>query len=170
MPPCLTAYVLTKRDESVLRRFIETYVDEAAANEHLSDEELMMSPREAALENVDDAYAWEAAQSLDHALQRGLDDPSVAFALFLQPKSLDCQVTIAFTHDGKAVLGLEVDDPLNERGPLERTKALLQELLDSYECQGGFICVEEPPPLDEQAFRRMADRAAQRTRHLGRGI
>jgi hypothetical protein len=170
MPPCLTAYVLTKRDESVLRRFIENYVDKSAADEQLRDEDLLMPPRDPALENVDDAYGWEPARSLEHALQRGLEDPSLAFALYLPPRSLDCHVTIAFTHDGKAVLGLEVDDPLNEPGPLERMKALLQELLDSYECQGGFICVEEPPPLDEQAFRRNAERLVDVMRHLGRGI
>ncbi|MDQ3954874.1 MAG: hypothetical protein M3285_04915 [Actinomycetota bacterium] len=111
MPPCLTSYVLTDRDENAIRRFVDLYVDAAAAEEVLKDSDLMFQPSAPALLNDKSAYEWEPAKSLENAIQRGLKDPEAGFALYLPPGQGDGQATIAFTHDGKVVLGVDVEEP-----------------------------------------------------------
>ena len=60
---------------------------------------------------------WEAAVSLRHVVQRGLDYPRRAFTVYLRSKDPDIQeVTLSFTVDDGLILGVSVDA---ERGELQ---------------------------------------------------
>jgi len=162
--------VLTDRDETAIRKFIDLYVDAAAADEVLKDSDLMFQPSDPALLNDDSAYAWEPAKGLENAIHRGLKDPAAGFALYVPPSQGDGHATIGFTLDGNIVLGVEVDDPMNEPGPLRQAKKFLNELLETFDTDQGFICVEDPPPMTVAQFQQASQDSKDRMKFLGTGL
>ena len=163
MPPDLDVYVLTpSRDKETLERFVNQYVDREKSEDR-GDEELMMLPMD-----VDTAvpthksdlkieeYDWEPAYTLSHILERGLQTPPRAFAVYLKPIDDTLhQITLCFTVDNQLVLGLSFDDagmrPENEA----RAKKLLNVLMAQFKGDLGLITVEEPPPFSTEEFLEM---------------
>ncbi len=149
MPPCLDIYVVTRhRTRATVHRFIDEYVDRAASEDR-GDEELMMLPFDFLTQDPPrDSWQWEPARTLSHVVERGLDKPPRAFAVYLKSQSatLD-RVILAFTTDDQVVFGASIDDSGGEPQNLDRAKLLLQELASAFSADSGFVGVEMPPPL-----------------------
>lgn len=152
VPPALDAYGLTnKRDAHTIAKFVSTYVDRSC--EDRGDEELMLVPLGRSEESPDDEWEWEPAKTMAHSIQRGLDHPRRAFALYYPSKVASIvHVSLGFTTDDKLVLGLSVDDEGIKQENLEHAKQLLERLFMDYECYMGVITTEEPVPLSERLF------------------
>ena len=171
MPEYIDIYGLTKhRDAETIGRFLDEFVDESA-HEDMGDEELMLLPlgrrkwgtkylspevHEQAMRH-DEAYReqfhepeWEAAASLRHVIQRGLDYPRRAFTVYLRPRDPGIDdVTLSFTVDDMLILGISVDAEQEGR----RGRELLGKIMQHYDCFLGMIAAEEAPPVSEGEFR-----------------
>jgi len=150
MPPDLDIYGLTQhRDATTIDRFLDEYVDRAAAEDR-GDEELALTPL------MGRGMDWEPAFTLVHIVERGLDHPRRSFSTY-HPSSHPniSRAILSFTEDDQLVLGLSIDDagamPENEA----RARSLLANLLEVYDCHMGLIIVESPPPLSETQFREV---------------
>jgi hypothetical protein len=171
VPEFIDIYGLTKhRDTETIKRFLDEYVNESA-HEDMGDEELMMLPlgrkkwgikyvspkaHEQAMRH-DEAYSeqfhepeWQAAVSLRHVVQMGLDYPRRAFTVYLRPREQGIDdVTLSFTVDDMLILGVSVDAESEER----RGRELLEKIMQHYDCFLGMIAAEEAPPVSEEEFR-----------------
>jgi hypothetical protein len=152
MPPCLDTYVwIDGRSQSTIAAFLERYVDiERSADR--GGEELMMLPL--AFNGAEDDLAlddweWVPVATLDDILAAGLAQPPRAFRVYLHTRDEDlCGAILCFTTDGGMVLGLSVDDPLNEPARLAVARSRLEQLSASFGARRGWIVGEEPPPVD----------------------
>ena len=149
MPGCLDIYVLTRdRNRKTLERFVKLYVDRCASQDR-QDEELMMLPLAAteAPEKLDE-WDWEPSRDLDHIIDRALDQPRRAFAVYLTPSEPEHErAIIAFTADDQTVLGVSIDAEDGDDANLDRAKVILHTLADEFGAHSGFLAWEEPPPL-----------------------
>jgi hypothetical protein len=146
MPPCLDIYVVAERTRSVIDRFLDTYVDRRAS-ENRGDEELMLLPLDAE-PGEPHGWDWEPAKTLTAAIERGLTVPWRAFAIYLKSKHPSHDgACLAFTPDGRVVLGVSIDDPNESDEKITLANELLAELTTVFSAERGFIGVEEPPPL-----------------------
>jgi hypothetical protein len=149
MPPNLDVYVVSKcRDRASIERFLEAWIDRAASEDR-GDEELMLLPLNATGAPAElNGWDWEPALTLTHAIERGLERPPRAFALYLNPRDPVVDgVTLAFTTDDEVVFGLSVDDPDARDDRLAFAKDLLQRLAQDFDAHGGYVAAEEPAPL-----------------------
>ena len=95
-----------------------------------------------------DSHERELAKTLSHVVSRGLMQPWRAFAVNLKSKADEFTGAIlAFTVDGRMILGVSVDDSDEDPAKLDRAKALLQQMATDFCADAGFIGVEESPPL-----------------------
>lgn len=118
------AWVVTPhRDSGTLGRFLESFVDRAAAEDR-GDEQLMLRPlidrepvrfemassttTEEIARWLDD-YDWEPAIRLTRSIERGLSRPWRAFSLFNLPTRHPdlLGASVEFTPDGEVILGVE---------------------------------------------------------------
>lgn len=149
MPPSLDVYVVSKsRDRASIERFLETWIDRAASEDR-GDEELMLLPLNATgAPSEVGGWEWEPAMTLTHAIERGLERPPRAFALYLKPRdTLVDGVTLAFTIDDEVVFGVSVDDPDGREDRLVLAEDLLKRLAQDFDAHSGYIAAEEPAPL-----------------------
>ena len=149
MPPDLDIYVVSRaRNRKTIERFLQEYVDLDASQDR-GDEDLMMVPF-GVTETPDAAelWDWEPAKNLKHVVQRGLDEPHRAFAVYLKPRDSSLtSVTMAFRTDGCAIFGLSIDDEGMKPENAMRARSLLHTLADAYEGERGWIGIEMPAPL-----------------------
>ncbi len=158
MPPDVNIYGLTiRRNLETINQFLETFIDRAASEER-GDEELMLVPLDGVRQTDDfEAYDWEPARTLSHAIQRGLDYPHRSFALYLPAKDPNIdQAILKFTTDDQLILGVSIDIGEVQFGNGEQAKCVLNTLYEDYHCYLGLIIAEMPPPDDEQDFRDTA--------------
>jgi hypothetical protein len=166
VPPSLDIYALARpRDRATIERFLNEYVDRAAAEER-GDEELLLENPAYFTEDwtgqqsgpfPETAWEWEPAYTLSHTIERGLDQPRRAFAIYLTARVPDLDgVILAFTRDDQLVLGLSIDDAGAQPENEVRAKALLAHLMEAYGCHAGLIVVEDKPPLGEREFHARA--------------
>jgi hypothetical protein len=135
-----------RRDHASIDRYLQAWLDRAASEDR-GDEELMMLPLNVTPGEVHD-WDWEPAVTLSHMIQRGLDRPARAFAIYLQPRETAVDgVTLAFTTDEHVVFGVSVDDPYEGDDRLAFAKELLHRLVEEFDGEAAYIAVEEPPPL-----------------------
>lgn len=159
MPPSLDIYALTRqRDRATIERFLNEYIDRAAAEERGDEDLLLENPTYFTEDGVgqqsgpfpETAWEWEPAYTLSHSIGRGLDQPRRAFTVYLRARAPDLDgVILAFTRDDQLVLGLSIDDEGAQPENEVRAKALLGHLMEAYGCQAGLIVVEDGPPLGE---------------------
>ena len=146
MPPCLDIYVIVERTRSVVERFLDTYVDRQAS-ENRGDEDLMLLPLGADPGDPHD-WDWQRAGTLTSVIERGLTPPWRAFAIYLKPRQPGHGgACLAFTPDGRVVLGVSIDDPHESTETVALAKELLAGLATEFSADLGFIGAEEPPPL-----------------------
>jgi hypothetical protein len=149
VPPNLDVYVISPaRDRETIERFLSMYVDRAAG-ENRGDEELMIAAIDAFGQPLEgDSWDWEPSKSLTHIIERGLEHPHRAFAVYL--KTLEPSLAgaiLSFTTDNQVIFGISLDDEGGKPENLEKAKILLHELARTLEGYKGFIAVEEPPPM-----------------------
>jgi hypothetical protein len=104
-----------------------------------------------------DDWDWEPSKSLTHIVDRGLQFPRRAFAVYL--KTLDPSLAgaiLAFDVDNQMIFGVSIDDESAKAQNLERAKTVLHEIAQTLGATHGFIGVEEPPPLQGTQGRRMS--------------
>jgi hypothetical protein len=174
----LDIYGLTShRDAGTINRFIDTFVDYAAAEVQLGgDEELMIVPlgrkhhankylfvevHQQALRNDAEyrdqwyEYELEPALSLAKIVKRGLDHPRRSFTIYLPHRRedlhLENSVIISFTVDDRVIFGLGMRD--TEKNIRRARRDLLPSLMSDYTCHMGMIAVEFAPPISEPEFR-----------------
>ena len=145
MPPSLDVYVVVDRTRSILDSFIDAYVDRAGSEDR-GDEQLMMVPL-----GVDPTephgWDWEPAGTLTAAIERGLTQPWRAFDIYLKSRQPHHDgACISFTLDGRAILGVSIDDASEADENLDLAKELLARLASEFSADSGFIGAEEPPP------------------------
>ena len=155
MPPDIDLYALTKhRDRETIEMFLNSYVDRGVSEDR-EDEELMMLPldQEPGDKSFED-YDWEPAKSLSNIVRRGLDYPRRSFTVYLTPNQAGIdRVILSFSSDNQVVLGLSIDDEEESSENVVIAKELLLNLMEKYNCHLGLITVEQPAPVNEEAFR-----------------
>jgi len=149
MPPNLDIYVISKhRDRDSIARFLETWVDCETSNDR-GDEELMLLPP--GMSNEPDylpEWEWDPAHTLGHIVQRGLDQPPRAFAVYLKPRNQTLSgVILAFTTDSRVVFGVSLDDADENAVNLANAKRILNTLARDFDADAGYVTCEEPPPF-----------------------
>jgi len=155
--PCLDIYVSSpRRSRDVIEHFLHAYVDVSASDDR-GDEELMMvpvgygGPLRALGRAVE--WDWQPVGRLSEIIDLGLAQPPRAFAVYLEPNDRSlCGTVLAFTRDGRLILGLSVPEPTESREERERTESLLLELMAHARVGVGVIAVATPPPLDGSEF------------------
>lgn len=143
MPPCLDVYAwLPEHSPAVLQRFIDRYVDEA-------------DPGDDRLGGFTRTYVRGEPQPDDaHALadlKRDPCDPTGAFSLYVQARE-HYGAIITITSEGDTVLGLRVDDPLNDPDALAAARSLLERLLREFASPAGLLGAELPPPQSRREW------------------
>ena len=157
MPPAYTIHVLSrKRDRSALETFVGDYVDRAASEDR-GDEDLMMLPLGMTTDEaeISDDWEWEPSRSLSHVLERGLDLPHRAFAVYgLKPADEEFDsACIAFTQTGEVVFALSLEDLDTREATLRRAQEVLDRLMVQFDGEVGWVDDEQPAPLDEEDIR-----------------
>ena len=135
-------YIVTKsRTRSVIDDFINEFVDLDQARERPDEEELMLLPLGASPTDAQllDDYDWEPSVSIEHIVDRGMDQPWRAFFVpdlpARRPDVLG--VTIGFTLDGCFVAGIEAPT-------LDAGVAWLCILAEQLDAEVGAITVYAP--------------------------
>ncbi|MGE5674967.1 MAG: hypothetical protein ACM3XM_14010, partial [Mycobacterium leprae] len=152
MPPCLDVYVVsTRRDRDTITRFLNKWVD-LGLSEDRGDEELMLLSLGAiAPPSNDTDWEWEPAVSLTHIVDRGLQLPIRAFAVYLHPKDPSLSdVTLAFMSNGQVVFGVSLDDPTGDDQTVQRARSIMHTLAQDFDAEVAFVSCEAPPPLTER--------------------
>jgi hypothetical protein len=92
-------------------------------------------------------WDWEPSGTLTAAIDRGMTTPWRAFDLYLKAKQpTHCGAYVSFTLDGRAILGVSIDDANEAEENLDLAKELLARLAREYSADSGFVGAEEPPP------------------------
>jgi len=149
MPPNLDVYVISHaRDRETIERFLSVYVDRAAS-ENRGDEQLMILALDAVGQPSEgDNWDWEPSRNLTHIIERGLEHPRRAFSVYLKTRDSSLAgAMLSFTTDNQVIFGVSLDDEGAKPENLEKAKALLHEMAQSFGGRNGFVGVEEPPPL-----------------------
>jgi hypothetical protein len=163
MPPDLDIYILTRQlDLNAINQFIDEYVDRAASEDR-GDEELMLVSSILDSNTMDEKEVeeWIPALTLSHSIQIGLslsfDHPGRAFTIYLQTQSQYAEIIgalICFTSDQQLIFGLAIDDEGAKPENLSAAKVLLERLATAYKGHLGLIAVHQPPPQNEEGFKR----------------
>lgn len=137
MPPCIDVYVWIRTGDraSALATFIDRYVDTDDPGD----------PRFDALVRVfvDDRPALGDGDALAD-LRR---DPHAvnAFSIYLRATSHH-QAIVTLTEEGDLVLGLSIDDPLDDPELGVEAAELISDLKNEFHATAGLAGVELPPP------------------------
>lgn len=144
MPPCFDVYVWVRSQdhERALATFIEHYVD----TDNPGD------PRFDAFARV---YVDEKPTPGDRAVLAQLRrDPSSTdgFSIYLRARSHH-EAIVTLTDEGDLVLGLGIDDPLNDPEVAVDAARLLSALKDEFHAVAGIAGVELAPPRSVAEWR-----------------
>lgn len=137
MPPCFDVYTWIRIDDrpSILSRFVERYVDRANPGDPRFDAFLRTFVEETPSPGDAEALA---------ELRRDAD-AGAAFSLYLRAERFHGAI-VTLTEEGDIVLGLSLDDPLNDPKVERQASALLARLTDEFDGTAGIGGVELAPP------------------------
>ena len=137
VPLCFDVYVWVRSDDrpATLARFVDRYVDRANPGDPRFDAFLRTFVAEQPL--PDDAAALAD-------LRRDADANS-AFSLYLRAIGFH-EAIVTLTEEGDVVLGLGLDDPMNDPAVERRASEVLAGLMDVFDGSAGLGGVELPPP------------------------
>jgi hypothetical protein len=137
VPPCFDVYVWIGSDDrpGTLARFVDRYVDRSNPGDPRFDSFLRTFVAEKPLSGDAEALS---------DLRRGPDTQS-AFSLYLRAVGFH-RAIVTLTEEGDVVLGLSIDDPMNDLAVERRASEVLARLLDDFGGSAGIGGVELPPP------------------------
>jgi hypothetical protein len=137
VPPCFDVYVWVRSDDraATLARFVEQYVDRANPGDPRFDAFLRTFVAEEPL-------ATDAGVLADLRREPGAVS---AFSLYLRAVRFHGAI-VTMTEEGDVVLGLSLDDPMNDPAVERRASEVLTELLDDFGGSAGIGGVELHPP------------------------
>ncbi|WP_193610215.1 hypothetical protein [Nocardioides lijunqiniae] len=152
MPPCFDVYTWVRTDDrpAILSRFVERYVDRANAGDPRFDAFLRTF--------VEETPSPGDAEALSD-LRRDAD-AEAGFSLYLEAEHFHGAI-VTLTQEGDIVLGLSLDDPLNDPAIEREASAVLTRLMDEFHGSAGIGGVELAPP---QSLREWADEGLVRLR------
>jgi hypothetical protein len=155
MPPHLDIFAVTKhRDRQTIDRFLDEYVDRPLSEDRRGQELTFYRPQYPG--SVKKFHTTqETVFSLTDLLARGLKHSDWAFEFYLASKlKKTIGASLAFTLDGKVVLGVTLDDS-DEDNPMggsrevgRRARKLLKRLLAEFDCEQAMIATEQSALAD----------------------
>lgn len=143
VPPCFDVYIWVEPDEraSTLSRFVADYVDSANPGEPRFDAFLRTYVTAAPMPGDSDALA---------ELCRDPDAVS-AFSLYLRARDFYGAI-VTLTEEGAVVLGLSIDDPLDEPDVEPRASDLIASMMEEFNGKAGVGGVELAPPQSAEEW------------------
>ncbi|RHA44161.1 hypothetical protein [Cellulomonas rhizosphaerae] len=137
MPPCVDVYVWIQANDraSALATFIDRYVDTGNPGDPRFDALVRVVVDERPAPGDDDALA---------DLRRDADSIN-AFSIYLRAKS-HYEAIVTVTEEGGLVLGLGIDDPLNDPKVAVEAADLMADLKNEFHAVSGLAGVELAPP------------------------
>lgn len=137
MPPCFDVYTWIRTDDrpAILSRFVERYVDRADPGDPRFDAFLRTFVAETPSPGDTEALA---------DLRRDAD-AKAAFSLYLRAERFHGAI-VTLTEEGDIVLGLSLDDPLNDPDIERQASTVLARLMDEFDGSAGIGGVELAPP------------------------
>jgi hypothetical protein len=137
VPPCFDVYVWVRSDDrrAVLARFVDRHVDRANPGDPRFDAFFRTFVAEEPLPEDAEALA---------GLRRD-PDADTAFSLYLRAIGFHGAI-VTLTEEGAVVLGLSLDDPMNDPAVERRASEVLAELLTDFGGNAGIGGVELHPP------------------------
>ena len=137
MPPCFDVYtwIRTANRPALLTRFVERYVDRSEPGD----------PRFGAFLRtfVEETPSPGDAEAL--AELRRDANTEAAFSLYLRSKYFQGAI-VTLTEEGDVVLGLSLDEPLNDPDIERQASEVLARLMDEFDGCAGIGGVELAPP------------------------
>lgn len=143
MPPCFDVYVWVDPADraATLSRFIAGYVDSANPGDARFDAFLRTYVATAPLPGDAEALA---------DLRKEADADS-AFSIYLRARDFH-EAIVTLTEEGAVVLGLGIDDPLNDPGVEAAASDLLAALMQEFEGKAGIGGAELAPPQSAEEW------------------
>jgi hypothetical protein len=137
VPPCFDVYDWVGADNraATLSRYVDRYVDGASPGDPRFEAFLRTFVAEEPLPGDAEALA---------DLRRDADADS-AFSLYLRAKGFH-EAIVTLTEEGDVVLGLGLDDPLNDPSVERQASDVLARLMDEFAGSAGVGGVELSPP------------------------
>ncbi|QSR30079.1 hypothetical protein CFI00_06030 [Nocardioides sp. S5] len=145
MPPCFDVFAWIRAGDrpAILARFVERYVDRSDPGD----------PRFEAFLRTFVAETPSPGDAEALADLRRDADADGAFSLYLRAKRFYGAI-VTLTQEGDIVLGLSLDDPLNDPDTERQASTVLARLMAEFDGSAGMGGVELPPP---QSLREWAD-------------
>jgi len=145
VPPCFDVYTWIRTDDrpAILSRFIERYVNRSDPGDPRFDAFLRTFVEET-------PSPGDAEALLD---LRRETDAEAAFSLYLSAERFHGAI-VTLTQEGDTVLGLSLDDPLNDPKVERQASTVLAWLMDEFDGSAGIGGVELAPP---QSLKEWAD-------------
>ena len=145
MPPCFDVYTWVRTDDrpAILSRFVERYVDRSDPGDPRFD--VFLRTFVAETPSPGDAEALADLQRDANA--------EAAFSLYLRAERFHGAI-VTLTEEGDIVLGLSLDDPLNDPDTERQASTVLARLMDEFDGSAGIGGMELAPP---QSIREWAD-------------
>jgi hypothetical protein len=137
VPPCFDVYVWVRSADrpATLARFVDRYVDRADPGDPRFDAFIRTFVAEDPLPGDAEALA---------DLRRN-GDADAAFSLYLRATGFH-EAIVTLTEEGDVVLGVGLDDPLNDVAVERQASEILARLMDDFDGSAGIGGVELPPP------------------------
>ena len=137
MAPCFNVYVRVAADDRAvaLSHFVDRYVDRNNPGDSRFEAFLRTYVAEEPVPGDADALA---------DLRRD-DDAGTAFSIYLRARDF-YEAILTLTKEGDVVLGLGLDDPLNDPAVPRRASDVLARLMDDFRGIAGIGGVELRPP------------------------
>lgn len=137
VPPCFDVYVWVRSDDraAALSHFVDRYVDRA-------------NPGDPRFEAFIRTFVAEEPQPEDAenlADLRRDEEATSAFSMYLRAIGFQ-EAIVTLTEEGDVVLGLGLDDPMNDPAVERRASQVLAGLMDDFGGSAGIGGVELPPP------------------------
>lgn len=154
--PCLDIYAWVRnRDRSVIRSFVDRYVDLDRGTGMMQDEiELapLNLPPVVPRQFWDQRDGWESVHvdSIDDAIRLGLGLPPRVFGLYLCGKAPYICAMLNFTLDGGVILGASIEDDSAASSHREAEHVAVS-MVDQFHAQRAWVVGEEPAPDDPLA-------------------
>jgi hypothetical protein len=138
VPPCFDIYVWVASEDraATLSRFVERYVDRANPGDPRYEAFLRTFVAEEPLPG--DAEALADLRRDEHA--------GTAISLYLRAAGSFHQAIVTLTEEGELVLGLGLDDPLDDSNVQRQASDALAQLMGEFGGSAGIGGVELAPP------------------------
>lgn len=137
VPPCLDVYVWIRTDDraTILKRFVDRYVDCANPGDRHRDAFLRTYVEDEPVPG--DAELLADLRRDEHA--------DTAFSLYLRSTAFH-EAIVTLTEEGNVVLGVGLDDPINDPDVEEEAAKVLARLIEEFGATAGIGGVELAPP------------------------